>query len=142
MAIKSLPGPMKKREVLYSKDVPAEEKAEYGQAFLDAGNISDALAFFVEAKSKTDLQKMRSVALKDGDAFILRQVQNVFPDLVSEDDWASLAKTAAERGLDMFAEQGENGGVVELPVVDAIIQEDPTHHDGEDAEAEEEGKSE
>ncbi|MBN1808057.1 MAG: hypothetical protein JW909_03250 [Planctomycetes bacterium] len=136
-----LPGPMKKREMLYSPTVSPDDKTAMGRAFLEAGFVSDALAFFVEARSKNDLLKMRDYALAEGDAFILRAVGNASPDLVSEDHWKAVAETAERLGKEAFMHQATNGGKVEMPVVDAVIQEDPTIHGDDDSDGDTDGNA-
>lgn len=118
--------PLKKREILYSAEVTVEEKTEWGRRYLAAGRMVDALDFFVEAGSRTDLEEMRRKAVEEGDAFILRAIERVAPELVDESHWQALANTARTLGKTVFAEQAGRGGEIELPVIDAVIQEDPT----------------
>lgn len=98
----------------------------------------DALDFFVEAKSREDLEKMREAAIADGDAFVLRTIQRALPELVNDAHWQALAGNAERSGKPAFAEQAGRGGRVELPVVDAVIKEDPTAHPPDAAGAKEE----
>ena len=135
MAQKRLLKPMEKRKVLYSPEIPADEKTEWGRLYLSQDLVSDALAFFIEVKSKTDLEKLRDQAVSDADAFMLRAIGNAMPELVTPAHWEALGQSAAAKGKTAAAEQAARGGLVEMPVVDAIIKDDPTkHEDGQPAE--------
>jgi len=135
MARKRLLKPMEKRKVLYSPEVPAEEKAEWGRLYLSQDFVSDALAFFIEAKSKADLEKLRDQVVSEGDSFMLRAIGNAMPELVTPAHWEMLGQSATAKGKTAAAEQAARGGKVEMPVVDAVIKDDPTKHkDGQPAE--------
>ena len=125
-----LPGPLEKREILFSEKLDPQEKAQWGRRYLQAGKLMDALDFFLEAKSRPDLEKMRSLAIEEGDAFILRSIQRALPELVTEEHWQALGARAAALGKQAFAEQAARSGEVQLPVVDAVIKEDPTAEEG------------
>jgi hypothetical protein len=124
-----LPGPMKKREIMYSTSLSADEKARWGRRFLEEGLVSDALAFFVEARSKDDLAMMRDRAIREGDAFMLRMIGNAMPEIVANEHWLALQTNASAMGKQLFSEQAGRGGKVEMPVVDAVIKADPTKHE-------------
>lgn len=128
---KTLLTPLRKREVLFSDTIPREEKAEWGCRYLEEGRVMDALDFFMEARSRSGLENMRRLAVEKGDAFILRSVQKALPELVNQEHWEALEHNAHSSGREVFAEQAGRGGEVEMPVVDAVIKDDPTEHDAE-----------
>ncbi len=104
MAVR-LPDPLKRREILYGEGVSPETLVEYGQAYEDAGRMDDALQFFEQARDRKGLERMKSHAFKTGDAFVLKRVAKVMPELVAPGDWEQMVRRAEELGKNLFAGQ-------------------------------------
>jgi hypothetical protein len=100
-----LPEPLKRREILYGVTTPTETLIEYGQAYEEAGRMDDALQFFEQAKDQKGLARMKVHAFKIGDAFVLKRIAKVAPEMVTPADWEQMVKRAEELGKNLFAEQ-------------------------------------
>ena len=112
---RSLPRPLARRELLYSSDTPREVLVGLAEAYLAQGLAFDAVDFYVRAKDRAGLEKMRGVAVDAGDAFILRKVHEAAPDLVSAADWQALGEHAKQLGKETYAERAANGGTPPPP---------------------------
>ncbi len=101
----NLPDPLKRREILYGVNTPTETLVEYGMAYEAAGRMDDALQFFEQARDPKGLKRMKDHAFKAGDAFVLKRIAKVAPEMVAPADWEQMAKRAEELGKALFAEQ-------------------------------------
>ena len=72
-ATRDLPGPMDKREILYSPETPAQELVSWGEAYEESGFPLDALDFFGQAQSAAHLERFLSQAVEDGDLFVYQR---------------------------------------------------------------------
>jgi hypothetical protein len=102
-----LPDPLRKREILYSSDTPAEELTALGRAFLDKGLPMDALDCFAEARSRPDLEDLLERAIQDGDYFVLRRCALALGRKPSGEERKRLAVRARELGKEAFATAAE-----------------------------------
>ena len=62
--------PLKRRDMLYGKNTSAEVLREYGDLYLNEGKPNDAVEFFGQACYKEGLQRIRQMAIEEGDLFI------------------------------------------------------------------------
>jgi hypothetical protein len=94
MSMNNLPSFLKKKKLLDSANLPAEECRKFGNLFLEAGWLADALEFFIKGNITEGLQKLEALALESGDAFLLERLLQVqgreAPEL-----WEQVAARAA-----------------------------------------------
>lgn len=99
----ALPHPDRARVLLTDPRVTTDELARNGEACLAAGRSSVAAMFFERAKSKEGLLKVKALALKSGDEFLLSAVARADASLVTEPDWIACAEAALAAGRFAFA---------------------------------------
>jgi hypothetical protein len=96
MSIPNLPGFIKKKKLLDDPQLPGAECQKYGNLFLEAGWLADALDFFLKGNIAAGLEKLQAVALETGDAFLLDRLLQAqgrqAPEL-----WERVAALAAAR---------------------------------------------
>jgi hypothetical protein len=98
-----LPDPLKRRDILYGKNIPAEILREYGDLYLHEGKPNDAVEFFGQACYKEGLQRIRQMAIEEGDLFLFSRATEFLQEEVSPDDWRKVGKRALEHGKYLFA---------------------------------------
>ncbi len=121
---RSFPRPLARRQVLYGSGTPGAKLVELGHAYLEEGLLFDAADFFSEARDRDGLKLVKARARESGDAFLLRQVQQVCPELVSNEDWDELAARAKELGKDVYAARAEAGGAPPPPPLEEERKEE------------------
>ena len=75
-------------------NLPAEECRKYGNLFLEAGLLTDALEFFIKGNISEGLRELEALALDSGDAFLLARLLQV-QDREARELWEQLAARAA-----------------------------------------------
>ncbi|MHC4199002.1 MAG: hypothetical protein ACYSU0_03360 [Planctomycetota bacterium] len=110
-----LPRPLARRDVLYGVHTPKEKLVEFADAYLEEGLLFDAADFFVEARDRDGLSRIRKAAIESGDAFLLWRVKGSMPELVSKADWDELARIARSLGKPVYAERAAAGGAPPPP---------------------------
>jgi tetratricopeptide (TPR) repeat protein len=98
-----LPDPLKRRDILYGKNTPAEVLREYGDLYLHEGKPNDAVEFFGQACYKEGLQRIRQMAIEEGDLFLFSRAAEFLQEEISPEDWKKLGKKALEQGKYLFA---------------------------------------
>ena len=98
-----LPDPLKRRDVLYGQNTSAEVLREYGDLYLHEGKPNDAVEFFGQACYKEGLQRIRQMAIEEGDLFLFSRATEFLKEEVSPEDWRELGKKALEQGKHLFA---------------------------------------
>jgi len=102
-AMSKLPDHLKRRDVLYGKNTPAEVLREYGDLYLNEGKPNDAVEFFGQACYKEGLQRIRQMALEEGDLFLFSRATEFLQEEVSPEEWRKLGRKALEQGKYLFA---------------------------------------
>lgn len=133
-----LPHYKKKQQMLHAKDARPEDLRRQGEEFLQAGWISDAIDFFKKAGDQNGLEKVRDIAISEGDAFLLRRTLKALDTTASEAQWKELADRALDLGKLQFAREGYRmaGARKSLDEVDRLIN--PEAEETPEAEPEEE----
>lgn len=90
----NLPGFLKKKKLLDNANLSAEECRKYGNLFLEAGWLADALDFFIKGNISEGLQQLEALALDSGDAFLLERLLQV-QDRQAPELWQQVAVRAA-----------------------------------------------
>lgn len=81
-----LPDPLKRRDILYGKDTPAEVLREYGDLYLRDGKPNDAVEFFGRARHTEGLRRIRQMAMDEGDLFLFSRAMEFLQDEVSPEE--------------------------------------------------------
>lgn len=115
-AISTLPDPLKRRDILYGKDTPAEVLREYGDLYLRDGKPNDAVEFFGQARHTEGLRRIRHMAVDEGDLFLFSRAVELLQDEVSPEEWRNLGNKALEKGklhfaLKSFEKIGDREGI-------------------------------
>ena len=110
MSANNLPSFLKKKKLLDNTNLPAEECRKYGNLFLEAGWLADALDFFIKGNIAEGLQQLEALALDSGDAFLLERLLQVqgreAPEL-----WEQVAvRAAAQEKFTMAQWANEKAG--------------------------------
>jgi len=99
----TLPDPLKRRDILYGRNTPSEVLREYGDLYLHEGKPNDAVEFFGQACYKEGLQRIRQVAMEEGDHFLFSRATEFLQEEVHPEDWRTLGNKALEKGKHLFA---------------------------------------
>ena len=97
-----LPNWREKKERLWKEGASAEEQVETGDAFFAAERFSEALDFYVRARFRDGVEKVRKEAVARGDWFLFTASRSFLGDAFSEDA-KTLARNAFESGKFLFA---------------------------------------
>ena len=98
-----LPDPLKRRDILYGKNTSAEILREYGDLYLQEGKPNDAVEFFGQACYKEGLQRIRHMAIEEGDLFLFSRTTEFLQEEVSPEEGRKVGKKALEKGKYLFA---------------------------------------
>ena len=100
-----LPNWRDRQKLLYSKDKNIDPKIliQFGELALSLGCLQDALDYFKAAKDSKALEKLVSVAIKDGDAFLIQAIEKITGPLTVE-NWNKVGYNAFELGKHRFAQ--------------------------------------
>jgi hypothetical protein len=106
----NLPSFLKKKKLFDNANLPAAECRKYGDLFLEAGWLTDALEFFIKGNISEGIQKIEALALDSGDAFLLERLLQVQARPASE-LWEQVAvRAAALEKFTMAQWAGERAG--------------------------------
>jgi len=138
MGKKELPHYKKKQQMLHAKDARPDDLRRQGEEFLQAGWLSDAIDFFDKAGDQNGLEKVRDIAISEGDAFLFRRTIKALDAAASEGQWKELADRALDLGKLQFAREAYRmaGDRKSLDKVDKLIN--PEAEETPQAETEEE----
>ena len=91
----SIPDPLEKRKLLYSKEVDrGVDLAALGDAYRDAGRLTEAIQFYARAQAEDSLAEVKDLVIDRGDSALLLTIQGVLENGVSAADWKRLADAA------------------------------------------------
>jgi len=100
---KKLPSYREKQRILYIDHRSERDLIAYGDAFLEAGKISDAIEFYQKANYTAGLEKIRDIAEESGDVMLFQQVLKPLKQTVSDDAWNEIGKRALDKKKYAFA---------------------------------------
>ena len=103
MSIKKLPDYRLKQKILYIDKTSTAALISYGDLYLEAGAISDALDFYAKAGHQAGMQKIKDLALANGDTFIFQGAAKALGHELRDDDWENIARRAIELKKYLFA---------------------------------------
>jgi hypothetical protein len=95
--------PEKIRMLSASPSLTNAEADSYGDAFFDAGMVSQALLFYDRSRNPDKYNRVKEYAIEQGDAFLLYGVEKVEPESIKEREWRQAGENALERKQYIFA---------------------------------------
>ncbi|MDP2268494.1 MAG: hypothetical protein Q8K46_04920, partial [Deltaproteobacteria bacterium] len=84
----------KKQQLLYAEKRTAGELIVYGDRFLEAGKISDAIEFYQKASHTVGLEKISATAQQMGDAMLFLQAARALSRTPSPEEWLAIGQAA------------------------------------------------
>jgi hypothetical protein len=102
MAKKKLPDPLRRRHLVEQKIDPARA-LQIAEAYLAQDRAMEAVAFLMKAEARERLAALREQAVRDGDAFLLREVATALDEEVDAGTWRALAAAAQAAGKERYA---------------------------------------
>jgi len=96
---------VEKRNLLYSDKADPSDWIRAGESLLEQGLPTDALNFFVRADHEAGIERIRSLALDEGDVFLFEQLRLAGRDIPSA-TWREAAEKARALGKIEFAIRG------------------------------------
>lgn len=103
MSNKKLPDYRLKQKILYIDKTDAEILKNYGNTFLDAGFISDAIDFYNKANYYDGLEKIKALAFETGDVMFFQRVMKALNTEPSQADWEMIGQKAISLKKYLFA---------------------------------------
>jgi len=100
---KKLPDYRLKQKILYIDKTDAEILKNYGNTFLDAGFISDAIDFYNKANYYDGLEKIKALAFETGDVMLFQRVMKALNTEPSQADWEMIGQKAISLKKYLFA---------------------------------------
>ena len=100
---------LEKRDLLNQPAASVDTLMQWGDRFLEAGFVYDAVNFYEKAGAKEALMRLLELARNDGDAFLLRRLCALLGREPSADEWLAVAEQAERQGKDQFAWKGYLG---------------------------------
>lgn len=97
---------LEKRDLLNQPAASVDALLEWGDRYLDAGFVHDALDFYEKAGAVDALPRLLDAARTDGDVFLLRRLCAVLGREPTAEEWLTVAEQAERLGKDLFACKG------------------------------------
>jgi tetratricopeptide (TPR) repeat protein len=94
---------LEKRDLLNQSAASVETLLEWGELYLDAGLVHDALDFYEKAGAKEPLVKFVELAKAEGDALLLQRASTLLGGEPAGDEWRAVAAQAEQLGKFLFA---------------------------------------
>lgn len=102
MAKTKLPDPLQRRHLVEQAMDPARA-LRIAEAYLEADRVLDALPFLVKAEARERLAALCEQAVRDGDAFLLREIAMANREEIDAARWRALSESAQASGKDCYA---------------------------------------
>ncbi len=103
MSVRRLPDYRLKQKTLYIDKTSAATLQNYGDMFLEEGNISDALDFYQKAGYNEGLQKIKQISIDDGDVMIFQRAAKALHIEPKPEDWETIGRKAIDLKKYFFA---------------------------------------
>jgi Flp pilus assembly protein TadD len=94
----SLPDSYRKQKKLHDKKVSVEVLVSLGERFLEQGRFFDASLFFRKADHRAGLERLKTLAMEQGDSFLFQLVVAKDSGPANRQEWEALGKKAVELG--------------------------------------------
>jgi tetratricopeptide (TPR) repeat protein len=89
-----LPDYRKKQLLLYAEKRTGGELTAYGDRFLAAGKMSDAIEFYQKASHTAGLEKISAAAQQMGDVMLFLQASRALGKTCSPEEWLAIGQAA------------------------------------------------
>jgi hypothetical protein len=94
-----LPGFLERKERLFSPKTSREELIHWGDRYLEADRVHDAVAFYRQAGHEDGLKRVRERAVDDGDVMLFQEaLDGMDPPDADPREWSHLARQAEAGG--------------------------------------------
>jgi len=100
---KILPNYQEKQRILYIDHKSVHDLIAYGDAFLEAGKMFDAIEFYQRVNYSEALEKIKGMAEHSGDVMLFQQVLKPLKQHVSDDTWNAIGTRAFDLKKYSFA---------------------------------------
>lgn len=100
-----LPDYRLKQKILHIDKTPATTLIHYGDLFLEAGALSDALEFYARAEHQAGLKKIKEIAFENGDTFLFQGAARAQGIELRSAEWEDIARRASELKKFSFAKK-------------------------------------
>ncbi|MCX7702780.1 MAG: hypothetical protein N2234_01580 [Planctomycetota bacterium] len=91
-----IPWALEKRTLLYDRS--DTEHQYWGDLLFDEGRYVDALEFYLMGSVVSGIEKIKRLAIEEGDYYLLAKIAEKFPDKVEIEDWRATAYAAMRKG--------------------------------------------
>jgi hypothetical protein len=102
MAKSVIPNPLDRRHLI-EKDLSEAQARKLAEAYRADGRLVEAIEFLVKAGATEQLGELRSQAVREGDAFLLRSVARAMDETPSREEWSDVAEAAEASGKNLYA---------------------------------------
>lgn len=89
-----LPDYRQKQQLLYEGKRNSTELIDYGDRFLEAGKISDAIEFYQKAGHRAGLEQIIATAQQTGDLMLFLQASKALNRPTAPEEWLALGQAA------------------------------------------------
>ena len=97
MARSILPHALARREWI-EEDLDPKRALRIAEAYLERGRTVESLVFLVKAEAHDRLRGLAEEAVREGDAFLLREASRALGEEPSREQWRGLAEAAPSQG--------------------------------------------
>jgi heme oxygenase len=98
-----LPNYQEKQRILYLENRSERELIDFGDRYLEAGRISDAVDFYQKALYVQGLEKIRQISEAAGDVMLFQNVMKALGLIVAGEEWDRMGRRASDLGKYAFA---------------------------------------
>jgi hypothetical protein len=129
-----LPDYKQKQNFLFGKEIKTAELSRIGAMFVEAGWLNDAVDFFAKANDQTGLERVRQIAIEEGDVFLFRRVLKVSGATAEEAEWKAIGDRALQAEKLLFAREAFRmaGDRKSMDRIDSLMPPDEVSADGDD----------
>ncbi len=99
----ALPSALERRGLLYGKESRKADHSSIAETYLGAGRTMDALEFFVLAGDTGGIDRIRDLAVKEGDVFLLAQIERLTQIEEDPETWRRIGESSEENGKTAYA---------------------------------------
>jgi tetratricopeptide (TPR) repeat protein len=103
VSITNLPDYRLKQKLLYVDKANPSALQNYGDLFLEEGQLSDALDFYQKANNINRMQKIKDIAFDHGDVMLFQQAAKALNLELKPADWEGIGQKAIELKKYSFA---------------------------------------
>jgi len=86
------------------REIENEKSLALADIYLEQGRLVEAVDFLVKAEANDRIEALKSDAVADGDAFLLKAIADATRNDPGADAWRALAEAAETHGKALYAE--------------------------------------